>query len=222
MSRELMDLVLPRLAQRLNRQLRRYRAGEIDDDQFSQRFENLLQQQYSWLANQGVPIRIRYNPWWFPEINHWKAAIFAGQNIVEFGSGNFAPTELAPFSSTNYDDESEMFTDDPALVNAFKTKFDQMWNARHARTTPGTPEIEQDVIGLAIRECDWLPIEVGESEIHDLLLLGVIATKLDRIPIPRRAGVGNSGRTGTGNNRKLIDVLGLLQFRSILRGRLRG
>jgi len=55
MSRELMDIVLPRLAQRLNRQLRRYRAGELNDDQFSRNFENLLQQQYSWLANQGVP-----------------------------------------------------------------------------------------------------------------------------------------------------------------------
>jgi hypothetical protein len=55
MSRELMDIVLPRLAQRLNRQLRRYRAGELNDDQFSQRFESLLQQQYAWLANQGVP-----------------------------------------------------------------------------------------------------------------------------------------------------------------------
>jgi hypothetical protein len=55
MSKELMDIVLPRLAQRLNRQLRRYRAGELDDDQFAQKFENLLQQQYSWLANQGVP-----------------------------------------------------------------------------------------------------------------------------------------------------------------------
>ena len=31
MSKELMDIVLPRLAQRLNRQLRRYRAGELDD-----------------------------------------------------------------------------------------------------------------------------------------------------------------------------------------------
>jgi hypothetical protein len=55
MSKDLMELVLPRLAQRLNRQLRRYRAGELDDDQFSQRFENLLQQQYNWLANQGIP-----------------------------------------------------------------------------------------------------------------------------------------------------------------------
>lgn len=55
MSKELMDIVLPRLAQRLNRQLRRYRAGELDDDQFSKKFESLLQQQYSWLAKQGIP-----------------------------------------------------------------------------------------------------------------------------------------------------------------------
>jgi hypothetical protein len=55
MSKELMDIVLPRLAQRLNRQLRRYRAGKLDDAQFSRKFESLLQQQYSWLANQGIP-----------------------------------------------------------------------------------------------------------------------------------------------------------------------
>jgi hypothetical protein len=55
MSKELMDLVLPRLAQRLNRQLRRYRAGELTEAQFSRRFEALLQQQYAWLANQGIP-----------------------------------------------------------------------------------------------------------------------------------------------------------------------
>src|SRR5436190_12033 len=54
MSRELMELVLPRLAQRLNRQLRRYREGRLDEAQFSQRFERLLQQQHAWLANQGV------------------------------------------------------------------------------------------------------------------------------------------------------------------------
>ena len=47
--------------------------------------------EFYWLANQGVPIRLRFNPTWFPEINHWKMALFVGQNIVEFGSGNFAP-----------------------------------------------------------------------------------------------------------------------------------
>jgi hypothetical protein len=55
MSKELMEMVLPRLAQRLGRHLRRYRAGQLTDAQFSERFEDLLQQQYSWLANQGVP-----------------------------------------------------------------------------------------------------------------------------------------------------------------------
>jgi hypothetical protein len=55
MSKELMDLVLPRLAQRLNRQLRRYRAGELSEAEFSEKFEALLQQQYTWLANQGIP-----------------------------------------------------------------------------------------------------------------------------------------------------------------------
>lgn len=54
MSRELMELVLPRLAQRLNRQLRRYREGRLDEEQFSSRFERLLQQQHVWLASRGV------------------------------------------------------------------------------------------------------------------------------------------------------------------------
>jgi hypothetical protein len=46
---------LPRLARRLHAQLKRYRAGKLDDDQFTQRFEDLLQSQYSWLADRGVP-----------------------------------------------------------------------------------------------------------------------------------------------------------------------
>ena len=84
--------------------------------------------EFYWLASQGVPIRLRYNPTWFPEIDHWKCTIFAGQDLVEFGSPNYTPFELAPSSSTNYDDETAMVTTDPALVGAFKTKFDQIWN----------------------------------------------------------------------------------------------
>src|SRR5205823_9933820 len=55
MSKDLMDLVLPRMARRLDRQLRRYRAGELDDDQFTHKFECLLQQQYNLLARKGIP-----------------------------------------------------------------------------------------------------------------------------------------------------------------------
>jgi hypothetical protein len=80
------------------------------------------------LANAGVPIRLRFHPTWYPEIAHWKATIFAGQNLVTFGSANYTPFELAPASATNYKDETVLFTDDAALVGAFKTKFDQMWN----------------------------------------------------------------------------------------------
>jgi regulation of enolase protein 1 (concanavalin A-like superfamily) len=84
--------------------------------------------EFYFLANAGVPIRLRYNPTWYPEIDHWKMAIFAGQNVVEFGSANWTTFELAPWSSTDYDDETAMFADDPVLVGAFKTKFDRMWN----------------------------------------------------------------------------------------------
>jgi hypothetical protein len=84
--------------------------------------------EFYWLANKGIPIRLRFNPTWFPEINHWKMALFVGQNVVAFGSANLAPTELAPVSATNYSDETVLFADDPSIVNAFKTKFDVMWN----------------------------------------------------------------------------------------------
>ena len=80
------------------------------------------------LANAGVPIRVRVNPTWYPEINHWKMTYFKKQKLVAFGSANYTPFELAPTSSTNYKDETVLFTDDPAIVDAIKTKFDQIWN----------------------------------------------------------------------------------------------
>jgi len=83
---------------------------------------------FYYLASQGLPIRLRFNPTWYPEIDHWKATIFVGQNIVAFGSPNYTPFELTPYSATNYKDEIALFTDETALVNAFKTKFDRYWN----------------------------------------------------------------------------------------------
>jgi hypothetical protein len=88
----------------------------------------LTKNEFYWLASQGVPIRLRFNPTWYPEIDHWKATIFAGQNLVAFGSANYTPFELAPWSSTNYKDETVLLTDDSSIVNAFKTKFDRIWN----------------------------------------------------------------------------------------------
>lgn len=54
MSKQLMEVVLPRLARRLYSHLRRYRSGELNDSQFTAAFENLLQRQHEWLSNRGV------------------------------------------------------------------------------------------------------------------------------------------------------------------------
>ncbi len=54
MNKQLMEVVLPRLARPLYRQLRRYRAGELDESEFTKSFESLLQRQHLWLTNRGV------------------------------------------------------------------------------------------------------------------------------------------------------------------------
>lgn len=54
MSKPVMEVVLPRLARPLYRQLERYWLGELDDDQFTERFEALLQKQHAWLARRGL------------------------------------------------------------------------------------------------------------------------------------------------------------------------
>ncbi len=50
-----MEVVLPRLARPLYRQLKRYRAGQMDDAQFTRSFESLLRRQHAWLSERGVP-----------------------------------------------------------------------------------------------------------------------------------------------------------------------
>ena len=53
MSKKMLDLVLPRIARVLSRQLKSYRAGTIDDATFSDKFDSILQQQCEWLNKQG-------------------------------------------------------------------------------------------------------------------------------------------------------------------------
>jgi hypothetical protein len=79
------------------------------------------------LASAGIPIRLRYNPTWFPEIMHWKYGGFVGQGYASIGSGNWTSFELVPVNATNFKDEAEMLTNDPVIVNALQTKFDDMW-----------------------------------------------------------------------------------------------
>ena len=61
-------------------------------------------------------------------IMHWKTMIFGGQNIVEFGSANYSDNAFVPVTPyTNYVSETIFFEDDPAIVQSFKRKFDDLW-----------------------------------------------------------------------------------------------
>jgi phosphatidylserine/phosphatidylglycerophosphate/cardiolipin synthase-like enzyme/regulation of enolase protein 1 (concanavalin A-like superfamily) len=76
------------------------------------------------LQDAGIPMRVRTAS----GILHWKTMLFAGQNIVDFGGANYSPYEYVPVTPyVNYTDEAILFSDDPAVVNSFKTKWDDLW-----------------------------------------------------------------------------------------------
>src|SRR5262245_26556211 len=75
-------------------------------------------------TNAGIPLRNKLGS----GILHWKLMLFAGQHAVEFGSSNYSPDAFVPTSPlTNYVAETVVYTDDPDVVNSFKTKFDDAW-----------------------------------------------------------------------------------------------
>ncbi|MCU1385231.1 MAG: C-terminal target protein [Acidobacteria bacterium] len=75
-------------------------------------------------AAAGIPMRKRTAS----GILHWKMMLFAGQNTVEFGSANYSPNAFVPNTPyIDYVDETILFTDDPPVVDSFKTKFDDSW-----------------------------------------------------------------------------------------------
>lgn len=52
--KELMTVLLPRLARPLYDQLQRYRSGKLDENRFTRSFEALLQREHIWLTKQGI------------------------------------------------------------------------------------------------------------------------------------------------------------------------
>lgn len=76
------------------------------------------------LRNAGIPMRYKVGG----GILHFKMMLFAGQNKVEFSGANYSPDFFVPaVPFQNYIDEAIYFTDDPSVVNSFKTKFDDLW-----------------------------------------------------------------------------------------------
>jgi phosphatidylserine/phosphatidylglycerophosphate/cardiolipin synthase-like enzyme len=75
-------------------------------------------------ATNGIPMRNRVTG----AILHWKTMLFSGQGIVEFSGANFSGSEFVystPYVA--YVDEAIYYSDDPAIVNSFRTKFDTWW-----------------------------------------------------------------------------------------------
>ena len=63
-------------------------------------------------------------------IVHWKTMVFAGQNVVEFSGANYSTHAFVPNNPyIDYLDEVIYFSNDPAIVNSFKTKYDDHWTA---------------------------------------------------------------------------------------------
>ena len=78
------------------------------------------------LAAAGIPMRNRIAS----GILHWKMALFAGQQQVEFAGANYTPYEMVPETpSVNFTDEVVAYSSDPAIVESFMRKFDDLWTS---------------------------------------------------------------------------------------------
>jgi phosphatidylserine/phosphatidylglycerophosphate/cardiolipin synthase-like enzyme len=76
----------------------------------------------------GIPMRGRVGD----GILHWKMMLFAGQNTVEFSGANYSAEAWKYVSAVplvDYVDEAIFFTADAAVVNTFRTEFDDLWTS---------------------------------------------------------------------------------------------
>ena len=78
------------------------------------------------LRGAGIPMRRRLTGY----ILHWKTMLFHGQNVVEFSGANYSANAWRPETAVpyeNYVDEGIYFTSDTAIVDSFRTRFDDQW-----------------------------------------------------------------------------------------------
>src|SRR6185369_5573426 len=72
----------------------------------------------------GIPMRYKLGD----GIIHIKEMLLAGQNKVVFTGSNFGDADVAAYVPyENYVDGAWYFSDDPSVVNSFKTRYDDTW-----------------------------------------------------------------------------------------------
>jgi len=72
----------------------------------------------------GIPMRYKLGD----GIVHVKLLLAVGQNKVVFTGSNFGDGDVRPYDPyVNYVDGAWYFSDDPAVVNSFKTRYDDVW-----------------------------------------------------------------------------------------------
>lgn len=82
------------------------------------------QQVLNMLSAAGIPMRYNVSE----GILHWKMMLFVGQNKMEFSGANYSPAFFVPTKPyEDYIDEAIFFTNDPSLINSFKTRYDDLW-----------------------------------------------------------------------------------------------
>jgi hypothetical protein len=76
--------------------------------------------------NAGIPMRYKVGG----GILHWKFMIFNSRNTVQWSAANYADYYFRPVTPyADYTDEGIYFTDDQAVLNSFRRKFDDSWVA---------------------------------------------------------------------------------------------
>jgi phosphatidylserine/phosphatidylglycerophosphate/cardiolipin synthase-like enzyme len=112
-----------------NELIARWRAGvpvRVLMDSRANSSYPLNAQRLAEIQGAGIPMRRRLTNY----ILHWKMMLFHGQGVVEFSGANFSADAWRPATATpyeNYVDEAIYFTSDTAIVNSFRTRFDDQW-----------------------------------------------------------------------------------------------
>jgi phosphatidylserine/phosphatidylglycerophosphate/cardiolipin synthase-like enzyme len=125
-------------------------------------------------------------------ILHWKMMLFAGQGVVEFSGANFSSSEfVAAQPYKTYVDEAIHYSDDPRIVNSFRTMYDNWWvnttSFHDYANTTGTPlvrsyatyPIETEICASVAGGCgmDFLPSSKGTDDYGNKTISAIKAEK---------------------------------------------